>query len=322
MADDAQQWNGHGVGAGLLRRLKGAPLSVLVALALYGEQGRPGLVRRTGWSRSAVSNALNDLVDMGLVQRIHFRGWALREGLGAALLAPLWGQPRRAEGEYENLSAVEPAFDEPGAEGMPENPSGYEGLLHNLWDHERLADGFWAERLSEDLSRNQGFANDLSAREGPRRVRAERLRHNLSASERLPAFRSASHDHDGDHHRINMNNDHHDHHEDQARKMDAEEARVLQGLAQLQPPFDHAEEWLQDTSVELVGAWLDYLQDMTPKRRKLIRNQAAFLRFKVESGRYPPARHADPRRAPCPTCGRTLRDAQGQCLVCAGVVMV
>lgn len=104
--------------------------------------------------------------------------------------------------------------------------------------------------------------------------------------------------------------------------MEAEEARVLQGLAQLRPPFDQAEDWLHDTSVELVGAWLDYLQDMTPQRRRLIRNEAAFLRFKVESGRRPPARHADPRRTPCPTCGRTMRDAQGQCLVCAGIVMV
>lgn len=322
MTEDAQQWNGHGLGAGLLRRLKGAPLSVLMALALYGEQGRPGLVRRTGWSRSAVSNALNELVDMGLVQRIHFRGWALREELGAALLAPFWGHPRRVEGTPGSPSAVEPAFNGSGPEGLPGSPLAYEGLHHNLWDHERLADGFWAERLSENLSRTQGFAGNPSAREQPGRVHAERLPHDLSAPERFPGTRSAPHDHDDDHHGIIINNDHHDHHDRHARKMDAEEARVLQGLAQLQPPFDQAEDWLHDTSVELVGAWLDYLQEMTPKRRRLIRNEAAFLRFKVESGRYPPARHVDPRRAPCPTCGRTLKDPQGRCLVCAGVVMV
>ncbi len=63
-----------------LRALKGAPLSVLVALFWFGPASRKGLVSRTGYGKDAVGDALNALFGMGLVVRLDYRKWALLDG--------------------------------------------------------------------------------------------------------------------------------------------------------------------------------------------------------------------------------------------------
>lgn len=118
------------------------------------------------------------------------------------------------------------------------------------------------------------------------------------------------------------NIDHLDHHEQHPSHQDTESASLLPELQRLDPPFDNAEAWLRRVPLQLVEAWLDHLQDMGRERRRPIRNEAAFLRAKVESGRWPPMNRRDRRRRPCPDCGKAIRDAQGKCLVCAGIVMV
>jgi hypothetical protein len=61
----------------MLRALHGAPLTVLVALHLFGPMSRRAMCRRTGYKRRAVEEALHVLEEVGLVQRVHYREWRL-----------------------------------------------------------------------------------------------------------------------------------------------------------------------------------------------------------------------------------------------------
>ena len=63
-----------------LRVLKGAPLSVLLALWVHGAMSRKELVRKTGWQKDTVDNALDFLSDLKLIERPHYRKWALSDG--------------------------------------------------------------------------------------------------------------------------------------------------------------------------------------------------------------------------------------------------
>jgi len=72
----------------LLRSLKGAPLSVLIAIRLFpGPASLLQLAAATGYERTAVTQAVTGLELMGLVERAHYRGWQLSR---AAAQLPLW----------------------------------------------------------------------------------------------------------------------------------------------------------------------------------------------------------------------------------------
>jgi len=72
----------------LLRSLKGAPLSVLIAIRLCpGPASLLQLAAATGYERTAVSQAVTSLEMMGFVERAHYRGWQLTR---AAVQLPLW----------------------------------------------------------------------------------------------------------------------------------------------------------------------------------------------------------------------------------------
>lgn len=60
-----------------LRALRGAPLSILLALALDGPAGRADLVAATGYSTGAVAAGLAALETCGAVIRLHHRAWRI-----------------------------------------------------------------------------------------------------------------------------------------------------------------------------------------------------------------------------------------------------
>ena len=85
----------------ILRACKGAPLSVLVALFLFGPSGRRGLVARTGYSKDVVSDALMALESMDLIARINYRRWALLDN--GKLFELSTGIPQIGNGDPERL---------------------------------------------------------------------------------------------------------------------------------------------------------------------------------------------------------------------------
>ncbi len=87
-----------------LRMLKGAPLSVLMALWVFGSMSRKEIMVRTGWKKAAVDDALALLEGLGLIARPHYRKWALADGfqqLPFAHMLPDSESPKNglAEGE-------------------------------------------------------------------------------------------------------------------------------------------------------------------------------------------------------------------------------
>ncbi len=63
-----------------LRVLKGSPLSVLMALWIYGAMDRKQIMVKTGWKKAAVDDALAFLEDLELIERPHYRQWSLASG--------------------------------------------------------------------------------------------------------------------------------------------------------------------------------------------------------------------------------------------------
>lgn len=63
-----------------LRLLKGAPLSILMALWVFGPQTRRQLTICTGWGRDVVGDALLLLESEQLIYRPHYRQWAITDG--------------------------------------------------------------------------------------------------------------------------------------------------------------------------------------------------------------------------------------------------
>lgn len=266
---------------GLLRELKGAPLSVLLALEMYGEQGRVELVERTGWSYSAVQNATNKLMEMGLVQRLNYRTWILVDGVTVEAVA---SYPQVAEVVSKNNSRGEMV-----SESNSENKMAAEN-----------GSGSGAEVTSITVSN--------------RAKKAEVVTENSSSAEVVSKSISAPYDHDG----VIDTKEHNNKYKHQPSKTTMK--ALAQTLQTLDPPFDNAEQWLQETSPQLVQGWLDYLQSLDREGRRRIRNEAAFVRWKVESEQAPPP--LPQHGKPCGRCGRRILDAQGNCLVCLHIVVV
>ena len=71
----------------------------------------------------------------------------------------------------------------------------------------------------------------------------------------------------------------------------------VERMVKLGISFDHLNDWLARQSAKLVAAWLDYIEFEAD--RAALRNEAGFLRKRVESGRFPEVR----KPAKCAQCG-------------------
>ncbi|MCW7072193.1 MAG: hypothetical protein OCU12_07730 [Methanophagales archaeon] len=70
-----------------IRVLKGAPLSVCLALLVHGSMGQTKLKRYTGYDRATIKDALEWLEDLELVVRPNYRKWAITDGFRQLPLA-------------------------------------------------------------------------------------------------------------------------------------------------------------------------------------------------------------------------------------------
>lgn len=120
-----------------LRFLKGAPLSILIGLWVHGAMDRKSLVRRTGWGKTSVDEALVLLEECELINRPHYRKWALSDGFHQLPFANL-GLP---ESPLRGTSAK--TID------MPEVPSG--GTSANYVNPEVPSGGTSGPTLSDQI---------------------------------------------------------------------------------------------------------------------------------------------------------------------------
>ncbi len=318
----------------LLARLRGAPLSVLLALA-SGPKSREQLVQLTGWSQNSVSGALELLHGLGLAVRPHYRCWALAPGvdifarLDAAPAPPCdHGTPH----EHDAPAAEAPPVVLP-PERSPADSSSAEQSANDRSPGQSVRDVSTAERSANDRSPEQSTP-DVSASEPSTSDRSahqqsatdlspERSSAHFSASEQSTSDRSAHHgvhgvhDVDDDPHKHHKDEYHHQH-QHQHHEGEAQISRLARELLALDPPFSNPESWLRHVSLPLVQGWLDYLDSLDRDGRRAIRSQSGFLRAKVSAGAPPP--RASGGRRPCPQCGHPYFDADRRCLVCAGVI--
>jgi hypothetical protein len=112
----------------------------------------------------------------------------------------------------------------------------------------------------------------------------------------------------------------HDDHDDVDDHQKADN-NIIQRLEALRPRFGRAREWLPKQRREVVVAWLDYLERAPPERMASYGNPTGLLRSCVESDSWPPPLPGErKKRRACVKCGHSVWDADGSCLVCAGVV--
>lgn len=74
----------------VLRSLRGAPLSVVMALFMFGGGDRQDLIGWTGYQKGAIDSALRLLEEQGVVVRPSYKRWALSDG---AQQLPLFNYP-------------------------------------------------------------------------------------------------------------------------------------------------------------------------------------------------------------------------------------
>lgn len=302
----------------LLLQLKGAPLSVFLALGA-GPRSRDEIIALTGWSRNAVRQALALLVKLGLVTRPHYRCWRLAAGVRVSIETPFPDfsivetscADFSAERPSADLSTPESPYGDLSAERAYGDLSAAERACDDLSDAERPYSDLSAERPYADLSDAESPYHDLSAGRMAAWPPPERSRRDLSA-----------HHHDvvddGNYDHLDYLKHHHHQHQSPPPKIQ----RVVRELHSLQPPFSDAAAWLQSAPLALVEGWLAHLRGLDRESRRRIRNQSAFLRAKVDAGEPPPPPTDPAARPPCPDCGRAYFDAGGNCLVCLGAISV
>lgn len=151
---------------GILRTLKGAPLSVMLALWLYGPAGRDELVVSTGYSINAVSQALTLLEEhLRYIERAHYRQWRLVSAANTQLPFPLFplaeGSLSDPSAHYQTNATVDNPVDNhvaPAtrhAERSLADPSTPPPVLPPQFIQER-------EGSLSDLSETEGSLSDLS----------------------------------------------------------------------------------------------------------------------------------------------------------------
>ncbi len=331
-----------------LVQLKGAALSVFLALEHYGAQNCRALVEATGWWRGSVAEALEQLEALGLAQRLNYRAWALRQGVTAADLFPApvekpallstdgqaavdnvdhgaaleGGRRQLSAGERRlaHVSAAEGSLVDLSAEAWPGDVSGPEASTADFSAEARLERVSEFEARREHASAAEARREQVSAEVGLEHVsEPEARRGRASAAEGSSAHFSAHDDVDVDELYKQLGYIKHHQHHAQYHDARARFERLVVELLALDPPFAQAHEWLRQTNLDLVEAWLAHLRGLDRDSRRAIRNQAAFVRAKVAAGAKPPPGKGAGAK-PCARCGKGIFDRDKRCLVCAGVV--
>lgn len=292
----------------LLSHLKGAPLSVLLALWRDGATGRKTLIARTGWRKDTVSRALKMLVDMGLIERLHHRRWALAHNVDVRQVLGICGEGQEREnrpmaGEERKERPPTPAEERNNGSSATEeeremrlSASDQEQEERNYRPSEERNDGPSQERNYRPCQErnNRSLAGHKERKKRPCRQKElinrpfppleERKKRSTAAEGRKKrSSRGHSiHDHDSIH-------DHGMYVVVHKQKNEKEKNNIIHALHALSPPFDNAERWLNSTSPDLVQAWLDYLDRLPTVERLLIHNEAGFIRSRVTAGQAPPA---------------------------------
>ena len=137
-----------------LRVLKGAPLSVLLALWVFGPMDRKAIMARTGWKKGSVDDALDFLEGLGLVVRPHYRQWALADGF-YQLPLPL------AEVPKNGLSESYPQLAEVPKNGTSENYPQVESPKNGTSDAEVPKNGLSAHSSSGSRSTTKNEVSPL-----------------------------------------------------------------------------------------------------------------------------------------------------------------
>lgn len=304
---------GHKKKALSLPALKGAPLSVLIALWRYGPQDRKALAEGTGWSTDAVGEALHLLVERGLATRRHYRCWEVAQGLDVVqALGEPDGGARREEPVERSSGRV--GVHEKGRRGHEKGRTRSSAASAGTRTGNQGGDAGHETELStpsvDSESRFQPPSPAAERRRHPTSRWERRLRRPSAAESRSQVFSDAGKAHD-----VVVGVDYHDQREDHGRN------NIIQQLHALHPPFHGAAAWLETVPLERVAGWLAYLRAMDGAAREGIRNEAAFVRKQVTAGRRPPP--LPERQKPhCPICGRAHFNERGECLVCSGHVRV
>lgn len=232
---------------GLVYRLKGPALALLLVLGRDGGATRAQLSAATGWGRTAAYQALG---------RLAAAGWLERDRRGCWLLTEAGRQAWR-----ELTGAPPPA--------MPQS--------------------------------NTGIHSAGRPRRDPAVPESGRKR-------RTAAHHDHDHDSDDDHDAISDSN---------SNTIN----NIIARLEALPDPFGGAARWAPRQDQRLLARWVEFLERAPEEWHSRFNSATAFMRTRVEAGLPPPSLPARRKqRRACTRCGHSVWDADGSCLVCAGVV--
>ena len=240
-----------------LRALRGAPLSIVMALVIAGPEERlliNELAAHTGYHREAISAGLQALKSLGAVRNHgHYQGWSLNAD---------WRQ------FVINLTACVQPVD-----NLVDNSNGYHKTLPEKPSMSEKPAISSAGRLTEKptltekpavFGQNTAGNTDIDGKTG-----------------------SVWGDHDHVDHVVvddldtNNNNN-------IARASLSQRQGLAERLAELRPPFDNADAFITEQPATLISAWLDYVDALSPADRRKLINESAFLRRRVQQRRTPP----------------------------------
>lgn len=280
---------------GVLRELKGPALAVLVAVGRSGGATHAQVSAATGWGRNTTYEALRRLVEAGWLAA-DGRGCWLLTGAGEEVWDGLWGGGRgAARAARANGREEAPGDGTEGEAAVPESGT----VIHSLGTGVPEG-GTVVHRQGKRVPGN-----------GTKRVpgNGTKRRKRVPGSGTAPVVVPGN----------GTGRDHDDH--DDVDDQQTADSNIIQRLEALRPGFGRAREWLPKQRREVVVAWLDYLERAPPERMASYGNPTGLLRSCVESGSWPPPLPGErKKRRACVKCGHSVWDADGSCLVCAGVV--
>jgi hypothetical protein len=292
---------------GALRELKGPALAVLVAVGRHGRATHAQLSAETGWGRNTTYEALRRLVGAGWLAA-DGRGWWLLTAEREDVWDGLWGGGR---GPVGDASAAAPGDGPAGETAVPANGT----VIHR--PRKSVPEG--GTVIHRQAEKVTGNGTKAVPRNGTKRgkgvpgkgtKRRKRVPGSGTAQEVVPGNGTAPH---------------HDDHVDHDAVDDHQSAinNIIQRLEALDDPFDRAGEWAPQQDQHLLVRWVEFLEQAPEAWHNRFTSSTAFMRTRVEAGLPPPPldRKRKKRRA-CTRCGHSVWDADGSCLVCAGVVRI
>ena len=341
----------------VLGDLKGPQLSLLLSLAMHGDQAQVELGAHTGWSKHTLERALRELEAQQMVERVHYRLWTLAPA-GRAVIDAVVDAAGGEEAAGGRSAPAEPphaaAERAAGSRAAPgAAPSGApEGAAEAASERGGRSMGSGDELATDHSLREEGGGTEAEEVEGGARMaRQPARRPGQGAGERLSPDRRPPQERDTtgrspsgaaeparertprDRSRTNTRSPapaREQQHGDVVVNPDSEQIainNIIEQMAILREPFVGQERWLARAPLSLVEAWLNYLDALPAAQRRQIRNEAAFLRAKVEAGERPPKRkrraatEKESGRRTCADCGYS-HFVGGPGGVCAGIIKV